>query len=493
MMKTENILDKIVEQRKKDLERLGPSLGFSIPKTRTRPIVQFLNPSGTILEIKRASPSKGDIAPQLDAVKTAKIYANAGTQAISVLTETHFFKGSLQDLMNVSSEISDCSILRKDFLLKEEEIEISYLCGADAVLLIARILDTETLLRLARKAREFGMTPFIEIRENDDLLKLEEAIQDGDVVAGVNSRDLATFHIDPLIPASFRNSLPCKAVFESGIKTIEDATFAKNLGFEGILVGENVAKKPSFTPQLVKAFNDAKPNREGDFWKALALRREIHREKDPHRPLVKICGITNIEDAVQAAELGADLLGFVFSDSPRQASGDLIQEVRKILNSMELYPLLVGVITNPHSSEGIQAITKAEYGILDAIQFHDCHIPSLLDTSYGHYGAVRVSHSSHLDGVKKYLSLGEPRVLIDARVPNVLGGTGVSIPEHIVKETKEFTPLWLAGGISCENVKEIISNFEPELIDISSALELKPGKKSIEKMNLFFKELHHES
>ena len=90
MMKTENILDKIVEQRKKDLERLGPSLGFSIPKTRTRPIVQFLNPSGTILEIKRASPSKGDIAPQLDAVKTAKIYANAGTQAISVLTETHF-------------------------------------------------------------------------------------------------------------------------------------------------------------------------------------------------------------------------------------------------------------------------------------------------------------------------------------------------------------------------------------------------------------------
>lgn len=492
-MKEENILNKIVEKRKIDLENLGPSLGFSIPKTRTRPIVPFLNPSGTILEVKRASPSKGDIAPSLDAVETAKVYAKAGTQAISVLTESHFFKGSLQDLMDVSSAISNCSILRKDFLLKEEEIEISYLCGADAVLLIARILDTETLLRMAAKARSFSMTPFIEIREKEDLLKLEEAIEEGDVVAGVNSRDLATFSIDPLIPAALRNRLPCKAVFESGIKTLEDATFAKNLGFEGILVGENVAKNPSFTPHLVKAFNDAKPNKQGEFWKALALRREIHREENPHRPLVKICGITNIEDAVQAAELGADLLGFVFANSPRQATGDLVNEVKKILHSMELYPLLVGVITDPKSSEGIHAITKAEYGILDAIQFHDCNVSSMLNTSYGRYGAVRVNQNFHLDCVKKLLSLGQPRVLIDARVPNVLGGTGVSIPEHLIKETKEFTPLWLAGGISHENVKEVISRYEPELIDISSALESRPGKKSIEKMNLFFKELQYES
>lgn len=187
------------------------------------------------------------------------------------------------------------------------------------------------------------------------------------------------------------------------------------------------------------------------------------------------------------------MLGFVFANSPRQATGDLVNEVKKVLDSMELYPLLVGVITDPNSSEGIHAITKAEYGILDAIQFHDCTVPSMLNTSYGHYGAVRVSQSSHLDGVKKYLSLGEPRVLIDARVPNALGGTGVSIPEHLVQETKEFTPLWLAGGISHENVKEVISNYEPELIDISSALESKPGKKSIEKMNLFFKELQYES
>lgn len=492
-MKTENILEFIVEQKRKDLERLGPSLGFSIPKTRTRNIVPFLNPSGTILEIKRASPSKGDIAPLLDAVETAKIYAKAGTQAISVLTESHFFKGSLQDLIDVSTAIPQCSILRKDFLLEEDEIEISYLSGADAVLLIARILDTETLLRFAAKARSLSMTPFIEVRVKEDLLKLKKAIQEGHVIAGVNSRDLTNFQIDPLIPAAMRNALPCKAVFESGIKNHEDAVFAKNLGFEGILVGENVAKNPSLTPSLVKVFTEAAPNKEGDFWKKIAQKRDSHKKNSSNRPLIKICGITNVEDAVLAAKLGADILGFVFAESPRQTTERLVQEVKKALTSLDLTPLLVGVLTNPNSPKEIQAITNAEIGVLDAIQFHDCTVPSNLNTSYGHYGAVRINEMKHLESIKTLLSHGEPRVLIDAHVPNVLGGSGTSIPDSFVNEVKKITPLWLAGGITIENVREIISRYEPELIDLSSSLESNPGRKSKEKMNLFFKELEHES
>lgn len=494
-MNESNILDKIIKQRKNDLKKKGPSLGFSIPNNRTRPIVPFLVPSGTILEVKRASPSKGDIAIDLDAVKLAKTYAKAGTQAISVLTESHFFKGSLQDLKEVSAAVPECSILRKDFLLEEAEIEVSYLCGADAVLLIARILKTDQLLRMAAKARSFSMTPFIEVRDMDDLAKLEEAIQEGEVVAGVNSRDLATFQIDSLIPAAMRNLLPCKAVFESGVKTIEDAVFAKSIGYEGVLIGENAAKNPALTPSLVKAFNQAKPNKIGDFWKTLAMRRETKKEKHPGIPLVKICGITNLEDAVRAAELGADLIGFVFTESPRQASTSLVQEVRKTLLSMELYPLLVGVITDPLSSFGIKAITKAEHGVLDAIQFHDCRFPSVLDfvsLSYGRYGAIRLSNPSHLDEAKRLVSHGEPRVLVDARVEGLLGGTGVSIPENLVLEAKKMAPLWLAGGISPSNVKEFVSKYQPELIDVSSFLESSPGKKSIEKMNLFFKELHNE-
>lgn len=494
-MNEKNILAQIVEKRKKDLKKKGPSLGYAIPEKRTRPIVPFLTPSGTILEVKRASPSKGDIAIDLDAVNLAKTYANAGTQAISVLTESHFFKGSLQDLKDVSAAVPQCSILRKDFLLEEAEIEVSYLCGADAVLLIARILETDQLLRMAAKTRSFSMTPFIEVRDMDDLAKLEEALQEGEVVAGVNSRDLATFHIDSLIPAAMRNLLPCKAVFESGVKTMEDAAFAKSLGFEGILIGENAAKNPSLTPSLVKAFNQGKPNKIGEFWKNLAMRREAKKEKYPNTPLVKICGITNLEDAIKAAELGADLLGFVFTESPRQSPTELVQEVRKTLLSMELYPLLVGVITDPLSSLGIKAITKAEYGVLDAVQFHDCRFASVLDFSphsYGRYAAFRVSNSSHLEEAKKLVIQGEPRILVDARVEGVLGGTGVSIPEDLVNEAKEIAPLWLAGGISASNVREIVSKYQPELIDVSSFLESAPGKKSIEKMNLFFKELQDE-
>ena len=156
-----DILTTIVEKRKADIERLGFTFGFTIPEKRSRPVHSFLTEKGVILEVKRASPSKGDIVPDLDSAETARSYAKAGAAAISCLTEGNFFKGTLEDLMKVCKAVDAFeaetgrpapAVLRKDFLINTEEVEIAYRAGADAVLLIARILNAAEIVKMAKAA-----------------------------------------------------------------------------------------------------------------------------------------------------------------------------------------------------------------------------------------------------------------------------------------------------------------------------------------------------
>ena len=509
---SEDILAKIVRMRREDIERLGLNFGIEIPEKREVGHTEFLGNAGAILEVKRASPSKGDIAPDLDPVGLATTYAEAHAQAVSVLTETNFFKGMLRDLIAVANLMESrrkqglhaCAVLRKDFLLFEDEIDIAYRCGADAVLLIARILDDDQLVRMAKRAASFDMQAFVEVRETDDLRKLKvvtDALGDAaakTIVAGVNSRDLATFHTDPLVPASVRSKLPAKAVFESGILCPADATYARNLGFTGILVGEAVAKNPPLAKEVVHAFESGSENARGKFWKKFAERKAAKKAG----PLVKICGITRDEDGKLAAELGADMLGFVFSTTKRLTTEEFVRSfVEKIrlchpersANGVEGSPLLVGVITDPESVEGKTAIKLAKEGVLDAVQLHGVD-PSNLERHREHevrsdlayYCAARVGEESDFDKVTALRKNGEPRILLDAKVEGIPGGTGKTIPENLLREKAGELPLWLAGGITPENVGAIVEKFRPELVDVSSGVEDAPGIKNSEKLKALF-------
>lgn len=202
--------------------------------------------------------------------------------------------------------------------------------------------------------------------------------------------------------------------------------------------------------------------------------------------MVKICGITREEDGILAAELGADMLGFVFSTTKRLTTEEFVKSFSTKLRAVrENAPLLVGVITDPESPEGKTAIKLAREGVLDAVQFHGV-FPGAEFSDLPHYCAARVGEESDFDKVAALRKSGEPRILLDAKVEGIPGGTGKQIPESLLREKAGDIPLWLAGGINPENVADLVAKFSPELVDVSSGVEDAPGIKNAEKLKALF-------
>lgn len=505
-MSERNILDEIVNRRKDDIQQKGWDFGHAIPQSRTRKVHPFLDSKGVILEVKRASPSKGDIAPDLDSALTARSYAQAGAKAISCLTEENYFKGTLEDLIKVCNAVDEYeketektgpAVLRKDFLIDEKEIEIAYKAGADAVLLISRILSTDKMICMAKKCQELGITALIELRLDEDVEKLAQVAKQVDtkyIAAGVNSRDLRDFTIDLLTPCTMLSKIKnvlgnnARVIFESGIRTPQSAAFVGSLGFAGMLLGEAAAKNPEIRNELVSSFVDSEDTSNGFFWNNFASSKT-------EKPLVKICGITNIEDAQKATELGADYLGFIFWDkSPRHTNANKARQIHSQLIKTNNPPTLVGVIVDPDLPESQDAIQLLKEGIIDVIQLHtiDCARKFLAKTEYRelpHYAAINITSEDDIKLLDDLFDMGEPRVLVDAQTPGKIGGTGKQISPELVALVQKKYKLWLAGGVNADNVKDIKNQLKPELIDCASGVEAEPGKKDLDKLSKFFKEL----
>lgn len=505
-----SILDEIVEKRKEDIKKRGWDFGFSIPEKRTRKIVPFIQKKGVVLEIKRASPSKGDIAPDLDSVKQAGVYVDAGCSAISVLTEENYFKGSIKDLIAVSSAVGEkCAVLRKDFLIDEKEIEIAYRCGADAVLLIARILDDEKIVSMAKKCEELGITAFIELRLEDDLRKLSlvaEKVDKKFIVSGVNARDLSNFKIDLLTPAGVLDEIrailgnDAKVIFESGIRTVEAASFAGSLGFTGMLLGEAAARNPGEAKALVSNFVNGEINPDTKFWLEYS---KIIRQKlldNDKSPLIKICGCTTEEEInhiLSQKNKNLAFLGFIFyKKSPRNVDFSKVDNaVLNLSNNPDFSKIKkAAVVVDTESEESLEAVRLVKEGKLDVLQLHGFDIPKM-EKFYSdcelrnlpHYFAVNITREEDFEKIEFLRKHGEPRFLIDSQVNDVVGGTGKRINSEFVNKVLEKNKLWLAGGLNPENKDSVIEEYHPELIDVVSGLEEIPGKKSFTKIESFLK------
>ncbi len=189
-----------------------------------------------IAEIKRASPSKGDLAPIPDAAALAKVYEANGASAISVLTEERKFKGSLEDLRAVRAAVN-IPILRKDFVSLEQQILEARAYGADLVLLIVAGLEQQALSHLFDFVKSFGMTPFVETHNAEEV---KRAIDVGAQLIGINARDLSTFDTDRELFSSLAQLLPsnCVAVAESAVRNQADVQAYANAGADMVLVGE---------------------------------------------------------------------------------------------------------------------------------------------------------------------------------------------------------------------------------------------------------------
>jgi indole-3-glycerol phosphate synthase len=192
-----------------------------------------------IAEVKRASPSKGPIAPGLDAVDQARAYVAGGAAAISVLTEPTRFGGSLSDLSAVARAVA-VPVIRKDFLVDPIQLWEARAHGASAALLIVRSLSPDSLQQLMEVAREAGLATLVEIR---DLAELERALSVDATVIGVNNRNLETLVIDPATAWTVMPQIPrpCVAVAESGMTGASDVQLAAEAGADAVLVGSVVS------------------------------------------------------------------------------------------------------------------------------------------------------------------------------------------------------------------------------------------------------------
>lgn len=212
-----------------------------------------------IAECKRRSPGAGDIRPGLDPVALTEGYRRAGASALSVLTDERFFGGSLDDLRAISDSV-DLPALRKDFTIDTAHVIEARSAGADAVLLIARILDDEALRRLTQATHALGMAALVEVH---DEVELDRALAADARIVGINNRDLSTFTTDLETTVRLLGQLPLHVtiVSESGIRTREDVERLGGAGVDAILVGESILAAPD-TEAAAAALSGVVRNRE---------------------------------------------------------------------------------------------------------------------------------------------------------------------------------------------------------------------------------------
>ena len=408
-----------------------------------------------IAEFKRRSPSKGGIHENADAASIARSYRAGRAAGISVLTEEDHFGGSLDDLRTVRETVA-LPILRKDFIVDEYQVYESAAAGADALLLIVAALDDESLARLiSLTERELGLDALVEVHTKEEL---DRAVANGAKLIGVNNRDLRTFEVSTETSVNLAQFAPPDTVLvsESGLTPIEVRKL-KALGYKGFLVGEALMR-------------------------AVDPESELRTFRAEHIVIVKICGITNLDDALAAVDAGADALGFNFyPHSPRYIEP---KAARAIIDRLPPYILTVGVFVN-EELDTVKTIASITAGV-SALQLHGNESPEYCKALDGYY-RIKVFHAGPQFNPWSVRDYDVHSIMLDAvDEGGIGGGTGRLSNWSVALETRKLFPtLFLAGGLSAENVGEAIKFVTPYGVDACSRLEYAPGRKDHQRMHAF--------
>ncbi|KAK6207485.1 TrpC [Colletotrichum tabaci] len=510
--KKNNILQQIYAHRKASVtaQKLIPSqrpadLQAAYDLNAAPPLVPFVDrlrqtpfDVSLMAEIKRASPSKGVFDININAPTQARKYALAGASVISVLTEPEWFKGSIEDLRAVRQVLNGMpnrpAILRKEFIFEEYQILEARLAGADTVLLIVKMLETELLERLYKYSLSLGMEPLVEVQTAEEMTT---ALKLGSKAIGVNNRNLESFEVDMNTTSRLRSMVPENTIIcaLSGINSHKDVILCKNDGVNAVLVGEAIVRAPDTTK----------------FIRELCSGTDAEAESVATHPLfVKICGTRTPEAALEAVKSGADLVGICLvpgakrcisdetaaaiseavhsftpsstrapSSVPTKSATDYYTASAARLSSPR--PLVAGIFQNQPLDEVLE---KQKRFSLDIVQLHGNEpiewanlipVPVIRAFKPGNIGI----------GLRGYHTIP----LLDSGA-----GSGklidVSSVKDILAKDAELQ-VFLAGGLNPDNVLDAVKavgEFSNRIVgvDVSSGVE-DDGKQSLEKIRSFVK------
>jgi len=537
--------------------------------------IQNAHPSMALAaEFKRASPSKGNILPpeqdnEHAAGTQSVIYADAGACVISILTEGEWFKGSLEDLTLARRQTTEWAaaaddttgsrtrpaILRKDFITSQYQIAEAAAAGADSLLLIVAVTPAPLLKSLIDFCRDTcDMEPLVEVHAAEEL---DVALKAGARVIGVNNRNLHTMVVDMGTAERTANMMRDRRLgFEhegvgggkeyalcalSGMSTAEDVERYRKAGLGMCLIGESLMRAADTKAAIEGLCLDP----------AAYSRRQLEDGGDGGTvgayvggtKVVKVCGITNPEDATLACTNGANLIGVIFVEKSKRCvtveSGKAIVEAvrafgertarlailttesratlptsplanlraksRRLEETSRQRPLVVGVFQNHpeefiarmveecgldlvqlHGKEGMEAACEGRCGGVPAIRVVDIEMEEDGSNSSGKEG----SGGGVVDVILNAITTDPIAILLDTSIrgSKAGGGTGVTFDWSIAEKLQNHgLPVLVAGGLTPINVGDAVKTVRPWGVDVSSGVEASPGRKDKEKVGAFLR------
>lgn len=455
-------------------------------------------------EFKRSSPSKGSISASACVATVAAEYASAGVALISVLTEPEWFGGSLEDMAIARRSVTGLperpAILCKDFILHEHQLREAKAFGADAALLIVACLTKSRLKHLVETCWQLGLEPLVEAHTEREM---ELALGCGARCLGINNRNLHTFELDMattrrlalLVPEARRSEIIIASL--SGFSTATDVA-ALGVDVDCVLVGEALMRAPD---------------------KVSAIQALRSAQQTEQFALAKVCGLTRVEDALEAARSGADLLGVIFAPGSKRAVST--EEASAIADAVRAFgertsrweptpaeslaerstnlaratrrgrPLVVGVVQDQSLEDALRLCEDAK---LDLIQLHGNESLNFAEAVGPHIRVVHVPQDSDVD---RLVDIYRPAldlhncygVLLDTQLDSGdRGGTGLTCDSDLATQFahKINVPVILAGGLDAPALDQLPKETAAFLgFDASSKLETKPGVKDSTRIRAF--------